>query len=228
MDAMNAMKAQAGYAAVELVRSNSVVGLGTGSTAKFAVERLGEKLKSGELVNVKGVPTSEQTAALAKAAQIPLLDMREIDHIDITIDGADEIDPALNLIKGGGGALLREKIVAQASDIMVVVADDSKYSQTLGEKWALPVEVIKMALASERKYLESLGAKVTHRLNGSGEPFITDEGNYILDADFGPIPTPAVLAQKLENRAGIVEHGLFVGIAGKVILAGENGLVYLP
>lgn len=227
MDAMTSMKAQAGRAAVELVQSNSVVGLGTGSTAKFAVERLAEKLKSGELVNVKGVATSEQTAVLARELDVPLLDMREIDSIDLTIDGADEIDPRLNLIKGGGGALLREKIVAQASASMVVIADSSKYSEILGTNWALPVEIIKMALASERKYLESLGAEVQLRMDGDS-PFVTDEGNYILDADFGLIHEPAELARKLENRAGIVEHGLFVGLAHKVILAGPDGLIYLP
>lgn len=228
MDAMTAMKAQAGYAAVELVQSNSVVGLGTGSTAKFAVERLAEKLKSGELVNVKGVPTSEQTAELARSLGVPLLDMRDIDSIDLTIDGADEIDSGLNLIKGGGGALLREKIVAQASASMVVIADNSKYSEILGTNWVLPVEVIKMALASERKFLESLGAAVQLRITDTDKPFITDEGNYILDADFGLILDPADLARKLESRAGIVEHGLFVGLAHKVILAGPDGLTYLP
>lgn len=228
MDSMTTMKAMAGYAAAELVQSDTIVGLGTGSTAKFAVEKLGEKLKSGELVNVKGVPTSEQTAALAREVGIPLLDMQTISHIDITIDGADEIDPALNLIKGGGGALLREKIVAQASSLMVVIADDSKLSQTLGENWALPVEVIKMALASEKAFMENLGATVIQRLNVQGGPFITDEGNYILDANFGLIANPAALSQKLESRAGIVEHGLFVNIAGRVILAGQQGLTYLP
>lgn len=227
MDAVTFMKAQAGHAAVELVQSNSIVGLGTGSTAKFAVERLAEKLKSGELVNVRGVATSEQTAVLARELDVPLLDMREIDSIDLTIDGADEIDSKLNLIKGGGGALLREKIVAQASRSMVVIADSGKYSEVLGANWALPVEIIKMALASECKYLTNLGAKVKLRMDGDS-PFITDEGNYILDADFGLIHEPAELARKLENRAGIVEHGLFVGLAHKVILAGSKGLVYLP
>lgn len=228
MDIITQMKAKAGYAAVEMVQSDSVVGLGTGSTAKFAVERLAEKLHSGELANIRGVATSEQTAQLAAAVGIPLLDMREIDHIDITIDGADEVDPAMNLIKGGGGALLREKIVAQASDVVVIIADDSKYSEVLGANWALPVEVIKMALASEKKYLESLGANVVLRAAKDGQTFVTDEGNYILDADFGQIPDPAGLAVKLENRAGIVEHGLFVGIATKVILAGPEELIYLP
>lgn len=228
MDAVNRMKAKAGYAAVEMVQSDSVVGLGTGSTAKFAVERLAEKLHSGELVNIRGVATSEQTAQLAAKVGIPLLDMQEIDHIDITIDGADEVDPSMNLIKGGGGALLREKIVAQASDVVIIIADDSKYSEVLGNNWALPVEVIKMALASEKKYLESLGANVILRKTKEGQVFITDEGNYVLDADFGHITDPAELSRKLESRAGIVEHGLFVGIATKVILAGPEDLIYLP
>lgn len=227
MDAMTFLKIQAGHAAVELVQSNSIVGLGTGSTAKFAVERLAEKLKTGELVNINGVATSEQTAILARKLEIPLLDMREIDRIDLTVDGADEIDPGLNLIKGGGGALLREKIVAQASASLVIIADSSKYSKFLGTNWALPVEIIKMALASERQYLRSLGANVSLRMD-NGSPFITDEGNYILDADFGLIHDPAYLARQLENRAGIVEHGLFVGLASKVILAGSDGLTILP
>lgn len=228
MDAINAMKAKAGYAAADLIQSDTIVGLGTGSTAKFAVERLAARLKSGEVTNVKGVATSEQTAVLARELNVPLLDMREIGRINLTIDGADEIDAGLNLIKGGGGALLREKIVAQASDMVVIIADDSKYSAVLGEKWALPVEVIKMALASERRFMENLGAKVQQRFNADNTPFITDEGNYILDANFGLIPNPAQLARTLETRAGIAEHGLFVGIADKIILAGAKGLTYLP
>lgn len=227
MDAMTFLKIQAGHAAVDLIQSNSIVGLGTGSTAKFAVERLAEKLKTGELINVRGVATSEQTAVLARELDVPLLDMREIDRLDLTIDGADEIDPGLNLIKGGGGALLREKIVAQASLSLVIIADNSKYSAVLGTSWALPVEIVKMALASERQYLRSLGANVTLRMD-NGSPFITDEGNYILDADFGLIHDPAHLARQLENRAGIVEHGLFVGLASKVILASPGGLTFLP
>lgn len=227
MDSMTYLKIQAGHAAVELIQSNSIVGLGTGSTAKFAVERLADKLKTGELVNIRGVATSEQTAVLARELDVPLLDMREIDRLDITVDGADEIDPQLNLIKGGGGALLREKIVAQASLSLVIIADSSKCSKVLGTNWALPVEIIKMALASERQYLRSLGANVILRMDGDS-PFITDEGNYILDADFGPIHDPAQLARQLENRAGIVEHGLFVGLASKIILAGPDGLAFLP
>lgn len=228
MDALSDKKARAGHAAVELVLPNSIVGLGTGSTANFAIKRLAEKIKSGELVNIKCVSTSTQTAMLAQSLGLELLDMRKIMTIDITIDGADEIDPLLNLIKGGGGALLREKIVAQASQVVVIVADDEKLSQTLGTKWALPVEVFKMAVSSEKKYLEQIGANVTLRKNDACKVFVTDEGNYILDAKFEPIQKPAELADKLDRRAGIASHGLFIGLTKRVILATDDGLTYLP
>jgi ribose 5-phosphate isomerase A len=144
--------------------------------------------------------------------------------IDLTIDGADEVDPALNLIKGGGGALLREKIVAQASRRVVIVVDESKLSAALGTNHSLPVEVARFGWESQQRFLESLGGKPTVRTAASGQPFETDQGNWILDCAFGPIADPEDLAAQLAARAGIVEHGLFCGIASEVIVAGENGV----
>ncbi|VAX23822.1 Ribose 5-phosphate isomerase A, partial [hydrothermal vent metagenome] len=185
---------------------------------------LSEKLNSGEIENIIGVPTSEKTFTLAEELNIPCGTLSEYPVLDLTIDGADEVDSELNLIKGGGGALLREKIIAQASKKYIIIVDESKLSDNIGEKWAVPVEVIKMALEVETNFLRSLGAEVQHRKNKNGDPFITDEGNYIIDANFGVINNPDELAQKLNGRAGIVEHGLFIGLADLVITATQKGV----
>jgi len=219
-------KQEAGERAVELVRSGMVVGLGTGSTAIFAVRRIGERLRAGELRDIVGVPTSRAVEIEARQLGIPLA-FDGVREIDLTIDGADEVDPALDLIKGGGGALFHEKIVAQASRREVIVVDDAKLSPRLGTEWAVPVEIVPFAGRSQARYLESLGARVTRRPGADGQPFVTDEGNWILDCAFGPIAAPRELAARLDARTGIVEHGLFIGLATDVIVAGPAGIRHL-
>ena len=228
MPAMNsdALKRQAGEFAAGFVESGMIVGLGSGSTAIFATRRIAHSLHSGELTGVLGLPTSLATEAAAIKLGIPLTTLAQHPRVDITIDGADEVDPKFNLIKGGGGAHLREKIVAQATERLVIVADDSKWVDQLGATWAIPVEVIPFGWESQAAYLESLGAAPTLRMNGDA-PFHTDRGNLILDADFGPIADPAALARQLESRAGIVEHGLFIGMTRDVVVAGADGIQHL-
>src|SRR5208283_1390864 len=211
-------KEAAGRAASKLVRDGDVVGLGTGSTAYFAVVALGERVKSG--LKIIGIPTSVQTADLARAVGIPLTTLDEHPEIDITIDGADEIDPQLRLIKGGGGALLREKVVASASKKMVVVADSGKMVPVLG-KFPLPVEIVSFARTVVAKKIESLGASVKLRLRPDGSPYLTDNCNQILDCCFREIEDPAALAVALSNIPGIFEHGLFIGLAS-VALVGRG------
>jgi len=214
-------KEAAGRAAAKLVRDGDVVGLGTGSTAYFAVVALGQRVKAG--LKIVGIPTSIQTAELARAVGIPLTTLDEHPQIDITIDGADEIDPQLRLIKGGGGALLREKVVASASRKMVVVGDSGKIVPVLG-KFPLPVEIIDFARAVIEKKIASLGATTKLRTKSDGQPFVTDNGNHILDCSFGKIADPAALALALSNTPGIVEHGLFIGLA-KLALVGRGASV---
>jgi ribose 5-phosphate isomerase A len=165
--------------------------------------------------------------AEARRLGIPLTTLEEHPVIDLTFDGADEVDPALNLIKGGGGALLREKIVAQASRREIIVVDESKLSPALGTHWALPVEVIPFGWGSQAAYLESIGARIRMRSDDSGVPFKTDQGNYILDCAFGPIDDPVSLGARLDARTGIVGHGLFLGLATDVIVAGAAGIKHL-
>ncbi len=221
------LKRQAAERAVEFVESGMVVGLGVGSTAIFAVRRIAELLKGGQLRNISGVPCSIQVEQAARQMGIPLTTLDEHPVVDLTIDGADEVDPHLNLIKGGGGALLREKIVAQASRREIIVVDESKLSTTLGTHWPLPVEVVPFGWRSQADYLASLGGRITPRRNDDGTPFHTDQGNLILDCHFGPISQPAQLAARLNERAGIVEHGLFLGLATDVIVAGPQGIRHL-
>jgi ribose 5-phosphate isomerase A len=211
-------KEAAGRAAAKLVRDGDIVGLGTGSTAYFAVVALGERVKSG--LRIIGIPTSVQTADLARAVGIPLTTLDEHPEIDITIDGADEVDPKLNLIKGGGGALLREKVIATASKKMVVVADSSKIVPVLG-KFPLPVEVISFARTVVERKIVSLGGTPKLRTKADGSPFVTDNGNEILDCSFGKIADPPALARELSGTPGVVEHGLFIGLA-KVALVGHG------
>jgi ribose 5-phosphate isomerase A len=208
-------KEAAGRAAAVLVRDGDVVGLGTGSTAYFAVVALGERVKAG--LKIVGIPTSIQTGELARAVGIPLTTLDEHPEIDITIDGADEVDPRLNLIKGGGGALLREKVVAAASKKMVVVADSGKVVSVLG-KFPLPVEVISFARAVVEKKIAALGASPKLRTKPDGSTYLTDNGNQILDCGFGKIVDPPALARTLSDIPGVVEHGLFVGLASLAIV----------
>jgi ribose 5-phosphate isomerase A len=220
-------KQQAAERAVELVRPGMVVGLGTGSTAIFATRRIAQLIAEGTLENVVGFATSQAVWSEAEQLGIRMLAADMPRNIDVTIDGADEVDADLNLIKGGGGALFREKIVAQASSRVAIVVDESKMSARLGSHHVLPLEVLNFGWQSQRRFLETLGARVAVRNNPDGCQFVTDSGNMILDCDFGPIADVAGLAAELSARAGIVEHGLFIGIATDVIVAGNDGLRHI-
>jgi ribose 5-phosphate isomerase A len=221
------LKRQAAEHAVQFVESGMIVGLGHGSTAIWATRRIAELLRSGVLRDIQGVPCSVQVEEEARGLRIPLIALQDVEHVDITIDGADEIDPQLNLIKGGGGAMLREKIVAEASRREIIIADSSKLSPALGTHWAVPVEVIPFGYASAKRYLESLGAEAILRLDKSKQPFQTDQKNYVIDCRFGIIDDPGRLNVVIKSRAGIVEHGLFVGIASDVIVADSTGIRHL-
>jgi ribose 5-phosphate isomerase A len=219
-------KLQAGELAAGLVESGMVIGLGTGSTAIFATRRIAERLRASEISGIIAVASSSETDAAARALGIRMLGDEIPRGIDLTIDGADEVDPAMDVIKGGGGALLREKIVAQASQREVIVVDESKLSPVLGTQHALPVEVLAFGWRSQARFLAALGATVAPRVAG-GDLYRTDSGNMILDSQFGPIADPVALARVLEGRAGIIAHGLFLGIAQDLIIAGAAGVRHL-
>ncbi|EPX60518.1 Ribose 5-phosphate isomerase A [Cystobacter fuscus DSM 2262] len=217
-------KREAAERAVESIQPGMVVGLGTGSTAAHVVHRLAALRSEGKLLDVKGVPTSRRTEALAESLGVPLTTLEAHPVLDLCIDGADEVDPALRLIKGGGGALLREKIVAQASRRLIIVVDEGKLSPRLGTRWAVPVEVVPFGWRSQALYLEGLGARVTQRLGPEGSPFVTDQGHFILDCAWGALEDPEALAARLQARAGLVEHGLFLGMTSELIVAGSRGV----
>lgn len=223
MQNVDALKRQAAEAAVAHVESGMIVGLGAGSTALKALECIAERLAVGRLTGILGVPSSEQVAADARRLAIPLTTLECHPRIDLTIDGADEVDPKLRVIKGGGGALLREKIVAQASEREMIIVDGSKLSERLGAQWALPVEVLAFGLRAHTEYIERLGAAVQVRTRPDGSHFRTDSGNLILDCQFGPIEDPECIAGALERRAGIVEHGLFIDLVTDLIVASPTG-----
>ena len=223
----NELKKSAANKAVEFVESGMVLGLGTGSTTNFAVERIGELLNVGKLINIVGIPTSIRTAELAESLGIKLVTLDSHPKIDLTIDGADEVDDDLNLIKGGGGALFREKIVAEASERVVIIIDESKLSTKLGVKWAVPVEVVPFAVKPVEKYIFDMGADIRLRKNEDDSLYVTDNGNNILDCNFGPIDDPDEISNLLNQKAGIVEHGLFINIATDIIIADENGIGHL-
>jgi ribose 5-phosphate isomerase A len=214
--ANDAEKEVAARASLKYVREGQVVGLGTGSTATIAIRLLGELVRGG--LKIRGIPTSIASRDLAMQLGIPLTTFEEVQQIDVTIDGADEFDPALNLIKGGGGAMLREKVVASATKQLVIVTDSSKQVQVLG-KFPLPVEVIGFAEPLVAKEIADLGARVVQRKDSAGKSYLTDEGHHILDCHFGEIPDPPALARRLSDMPGIVEHGLFVGMASVVLMA---------
>ena len=222
-----ALKREAAARAVAEITSGMKVGLGTGSTARHFVDLLGERVAAG--LDIVGVPTSEATAAQARALNIPLSDLDTLDRLDITVDGADELDAALNLIKGGGGALLREKIVAASSDTMIVIADGSKVVETLG-RFPLPIEVNRFGLGATRRAIAAVMAR--HEAEGElklrgeaeGKPFVTDGGHLILDAFFGRISQPEALSTELLNIPGVVQHGLFLNMCRKAYIATPNGV----
>jgi ribose 5-phosphate isomerase A len=221
------LKRQAAARALEFVQDGMKLGLGTGSTAKHFVELLGERVRAG--LKVVGVPTSEVTRADAERCGIALTTLDDIDRLDLTVDGADEVDPNLNVIKGGGGALLREKIVAAASDRMIVIADDSKWVETLG-RFPLPIEVIPFGLAATRRAISGAfaetgvsGAMVVRKTR-DGHVFVTDGGHWIVDAHLERILNVPRLASLLSAIPGVVEHGLFVGLVSVAMLAGPGGI----
>ena len=220
------LKIAAAAEALTHVKSGMKLGIGTGSTAEEFVRLLAVKVAEG--FEIIGVPTSERTAALCNELGVPLTTLEETPHLDLTIDGADEVDGALSLIKGGGGALLREKIVAAASDAMIVIADESKVVDTLG-RFPLPVEVNRFGIAATKLALEKairdlgLEAPLSLRMK-DGEIFVTDGGHYILDASFGRIPDTKALSDALFAIPGVVEHGLFIGLARAAVIAGTSGI----
>lgn len=219
MDPVKLMKQEVGRAAAAQVKSGTIVGLGTGSTTAFAIQFIGERLASGELKDIKGIPTSFQASVLAKQHGIPLTTLDEVDHIDIAIDGADEVDPQMNLIKGGGAAHTREKVVDGLAERFVVVVDSSKLSDKLGTLFALPVEVLPMAVAPVTRALEKLGGTVELRMGVNKDgPVITDQGNMVLDVKFSGIDNPAEMEKTINNIPGVLENGLFVGLASEVLV----------
>lgn len=226
-------KFNAAQAALQFVKDGMVIGLGTGSTSAHFVRLLGERVRQG--LRVKGVPTSEATRTLAEQVGVPLVEISSVNGLDLDVDGADEVDPAFRLVKGGGGALLREKIVAAASKRMVVIADESKWVETLGA-FPLPVEVTRFGftftqahIAMALKETGCAGAEVTLRTSGkANEPVITDGGNYILDAHAKRILDADALSAALKRIAGVVEHGLFIGLAHTVIIGKAKGADIRP
>lgn len=200
------------------------LGLGSGSTANFMIDAIGRRLREGSLRDIVCIPSSERTAERARGLGLPLATLNDYPLLDLAIDGADEVAPDLTLIKGRGGALLREKIVAAAARRLVIIVDESKIVAQLGTKAPLPVEVIPFGWRAAAAHLERLGSQPELRRGTAGEPFVTDEGNYILDCRFPGILDPAGLDRRIRSRAGVVETGLFVGMANEVIVAAGDGV----
>ncbi|WP_448525989.1 ribose-5-phosphate isomerase RpiA [Parathermosynechococcus lividus] len=220
-DAVKQMKQVVAKAAADRVQSGMVVGLGTGSTTAFVIEFLGDRLRNGELSNIRGVPTSFQASVLAKQYGIPLVTLDDVTKIDIAIDGADEVDSAKNLIKGGGAAHTREKIVDSLADQFLVVVDSSKLVERLGSTFPVPVEVLPLALSPVSRALTALGGKPELRMGVKKDgPVITDQGNFVLDVTFAEIADAAALEKTINNIPGVLENGLFVNVAD-VVLVGE-------
>lgn len=217
-------KQRAAAAALDEIRDGMIVGLGSGSTADCFIDALGAALQAKRFRNLRGVATSNKSDERARKLGIIVISLADAKEIDVTIDGADEIDPKLNLIKGLGGALLREKVVAQNSKRLVIIADSSKRTEMLGTRSALPVEVVKFGFESHEHFLHQLGCQPTLRRDADGQPFVTDNGNYMYDCRFKQIDQPAVLEATLRKRAGIVESGLFVGIAKLALIADEKAV----
>ena len=218
------MKKLAGEKSVEFVEDGMILGLGTGSTVEYMLKKLGEEVKKG--LNIKGIPTSMHTKKIAKECNIPLTNLDENPTIDLTIDGADEVDSELNLIKGGGGALTREKLIAYHSKKEIIIIDETKIVKALGIDFPLPVEVLKYGWSSTRKKLEEFGCETELR-KIMNEPYITDNSNYILDCDFERIDDPEQLEKDLNCIPGVVENGLFIGLADEVIVGSKQGIMTL-
>jgi ribose 5-phosphate isomerase A len=223
---LDRLKAAAAAVAAALAEDGMIVGLGSGSTAALAVSILGRRVSDG--LRIIGIPTSEQTDREARRLGIPRSTLAEHDHIDITIDGADQVEVGrLSLLKGRGGALLREKIIASASEQLIIVIDETKLVDRLGVQGAVAVEVVPFAWQAAARKLQSLGASLARRTTREGQPFITDGGHYILDCAFGAIDDPEHLQRQLDGTIGVVEHGLFLGMASRVIVGGSQGVQVL-
>jgi len=220
-------KRAAAERALDYVESGMVLGLGSGSTAGFMLRELAERLREGQLHDIVGVATSDTTMALARQLRIPLTTLEAHPQLDLALDGADEIDPQINLVKGMGGALLREKVVASAARRFIVLADATKLVQHLGQHVLLPVEVIRFAQPVCERALVALGATIHQRHTVDGSAFVTDEGNYILDCRFADIPEPETLNAAIHAIPGVVEHGLFLSMASLAVVAGPDGVTLL-
>ncbi len=220
-DVIKQLKREVGIAAARRVESGMVVGLGTGSTTAFAIAELGRRLATGELRDIVGIPTSFQASVLGKQYGIPIRSLDDVETVDVAIDGADEVDPSKTLIKGGGAAHTREKVVDSLAKLFVVVVDSSKLVERLGSTFPVPVEVLPMAIVPVTKAIAALGGKPELRMGVKKDgPVITDQGNMVLDVTFAAIPDPAALEKTLNNIPGVVENGLFVGVAD-LVLVGE-------
>lgn len=215
MKDMDAIKKRAADNALDMIRNGQIVGLGTGSTAKFAIEGLGRLVREG--LSVRGVPTSIATERMAMEHGIPLLDLNEAGKIDITLDGADEVDPDFNMIKGGGGALTREKLVALASTKRVILVDETKLVSRLGVSRKLPIEVLPFSWNMSARLISGLGCLTNLRRQGE-VPFVTDNGNYILDCEFGAIEDAGGLEKQIKLLPGVIDSGLFIGIADMLVI----------
>ena len=218
------MKKLAAEKAVEYIEDDMIVGLGTGSTVEYALIKLGEMVKKG--LKIQGIPTSLRTKKSATNYGIPLTDLKEHAEIDVTIDGADEVDSSLFVIKGGGGALTREKIIAYHSKKVIIIIDETKVTKRLGVDFALPVEVTKYGWTATMKTLEDMGCTPELRTI-TGEPYITDNQNYIIDCDFGKIDEPEVLEKEINSIPGVVENGLFIDLVSEVIVGSKQGIMTL-
>ncbi len=225
---MNQYKEIAANAGAERLENGMIVGLGSGTTSELALAAIGRRVKQG--LRIIGIPTSEKIAELARGLGIPLSTLAEHPQVDVTIDGADEVEiGTLNLIKGGGGNLLREKIVATSSARLVIVADESKVVRQLGTHWAVPVEVIPFGWQATANRLKKSGADPVLRVDADGKPYLTDGGHYILNCAYGPIPNPLELEATLDGMVGVVDHGLFLGMACEAFIGGPGGVkVLLP
>ncbi len=217
-------KTRAAAKALEHIKSGMIVGLGTGSTATTFIDLLADALRTGQLKDIRGVATSVRSDDQARRLNIPVIPLAEAGMCDVTVDGADEVDPNLDLIKGLGGALLREKIVAQNTHKFIAIVDESKIVPHLGHHCPLPVEVTQFAYDVSKTYLKSLGSDPVQRQSDTGGPYVTDNGNYYFHCQFGPIHNPAALDRHLRARAGILETGLFIGIAKVVVVASESSV----
>lgn len=218
-DPVTLMKQAVGKAAADRVQSGMIVGLGTGSTTAYAIQAIGERLRSGDLKDIKGIPTSFQAIVLAKEYGIPLTTLDEVEKIDLAIDGADEVDPNKNLIKGGGAAHTREKIVDTLAEYFIVVVDSSKIVDRLGSTFLLPVEVLPLAMTPVMRAIAKLGGQPQLRMGvKKAGPVITDQGNFVIDVKFDRIDDPATLEKELNNIPGVLENGLFVGVTDLVLI----------